>query len=295
MSGPLIVAAVLLLLVLLLCLPVGGEIRYGQDGIRGWVRAGPISVCVYPHKPGKKKRFAQKKKENQAAAPNHAAGAVRGSQNPAASKPTGGGNTEHHAADPDEKTAAAKKAVGKAPLPASEERKSASVHAEQGLRDGPRKHKKSRARTAKREAKQDRGGPIGTALDTLPLVQQLLPLALEAAEVFQGKLRMDKLELCILLAGEEPDQLALRYGQANALLGAAWLPLNRAFRVVDGSASVRLDWEGEKSSFYADLSLSIRLGQVLWLGAYFGARALIRIWKVQQTRRETGETHRKAV
>ena len=105
---------------------------------------------------------------------------------------------------------------------------------------------------------------------------------------------MDRLELELTAAAADPADAALLYGQANAALGAFWYPLTEAFRVKDGTARVNLDFEGQTPTLYANAALSFTLGQLVWLGIYFGLRALrafLAVRKQQKMKRQ----QRKAV
>jgi hypothetical protein len=67
-----IVGGILLLLVLILLIPVGGEAEYDEDGFRLWLRLGPLRLVLLPkeHKPEdeeKKKKKAAEKAEKKAA------------------------------------------------------------------------------------------------------------------------------------------------------------------------------------------------------------------------------------
>jgi len=111
----------------------------------------------------------------------------------------------------------------------------------------------------------------GGALD---YARTLLPVALEAAEHMYSKIRMDTLELELTVGAADPADAAMRYGQASGVLGAFWYPLTQAFHVKDGHARVLVDFDGGETAVYGRASLSIKIGQMIWLGLYFGCRAL---------------------
>lgn len=84
------------------------------------------------------------------------------------------------------------------------------------------------------------------------------------------------------------------YGCANAALGTLWLPLNEAFCIKDGSARVKLEFGSERTTVYAAGSLSLKIGQALWLGVYFGLKGLKKLAALKG-RRSTKDKERKAV
>ncbi len=151
-----------------------------------------------------------------------------------------------------------------------------------------REKKTSKGRPAEERARRtepDRSlaQRAGGALD---YARAFLPIALEAGGQFRRKLRVDKLELELTVSASDPADAALRYGQANAALGCAWGALLAAFDVKDGRAAAKLDLEAGGCTLYALVSLSLKLGQMLRLGAYFGVKALRALLAVRRRRRE---------
>ena len=110
--------------------------------------------------------------------------------------------------------------------------------------------------------------------EVLELMKELLPLALEAAGCFRRRLRVDQLELKLTIGAADPGDAAIRYGQANALLGSIWQPLTEAFHVEEGRARVEVDFTAAAPVLTGQVSLSLKLYQLLWLGLHFGLRAL---------------------
>ena len=153
-------------------------------------------------------------------------------------------------------------------------------------KDKPARKKEKRAKPARKKEKRAKppkkkeeappppkplAEKAGGALD---YARALLPVALDAVGTMYGKLRMDTLELELTVGAADPADAAMRYGQASAALGALWEPLTRAFHVKDGRARVRVDFEAGEMTVYGLASLSIKIGQILWLGVYFGCKAL---------------------
>ena len=103
-------------------------------------------------------------------------------------------------------------------------------------RSGPSKKEKAPKPGKEHPAGEARGGGL------LELMKELLPLALEAAGCFRRRLRVDQLELKLTIGAADPGDAAIRYGQANALLGSIWQPLTEAFHVEEGRARVEVDF-----------------------------------------------------
>ena len=85
-------------------------------------------------------------------------------------------------------------------------------------RSGPSKKEKAPKPGKEHPAGEARGGGL------LELMKELLPLALEAAGCFRRRLRVDQLELKLTIGAADPGDAAIRYGQANALLGSICSP-----------------------------------------------------------------------
>ena len=112
---------------------------------------------------------------------------------------------------------------------------------------------------------------IGGALE---YAQALLPVGLEAAGGMLRGLRMDTLELELTAGSPDPADAAMLYGEANAALGALWFPLTKAFKVKDGRARVKLDFDAPGITVYGAAALSIKIGTVVWIGLRAGLKAL---------------------
>ena len=130
------------------------------------------------------------------------------------------------------------------------------------------------------EQKKKKGGMLKLVLD-------LLPTVLETAGKFRRRLRVDRLEMSLTVCASDPADAAMRYGQANALLGFLWQPVTRTFHVKDGHAHVDVDFEGTQPLLYLLASLSLTVAQTLRLVLGFAFRAL---GKLIRTR--TGRTMR---
>lgn len=112
---------------------------------------------------------------------------------------------------------------------------------------------------------------VGGALE---YAQALLPVGLEAAGGLLRGLRVDALELELTAGGSDPADAALLYGQANAALGALWYPLTEAFKVKDGAARVKLDFDAPGTTVYGTAALSVKIGTVVRIGLRAGFKAL---------------------
>lgn len=126
------------------------------------------------------------------------------------------------------------------------------------------KKKKSQTDTAKGSGKK-KGGPIS---DFYPFAQ----LVFELLTDFRKKLRVDRLEFKLVLAGGDPADLALNYGKAWAALGNLWPRLESLFVIKKRDVEVLCDFEGSQTTVTARLDLSITLGRLLTTVLRHGTR-----------------------
>ena len=137
-------------------------------------------------------------------------------------------------------------------------------HGKKG-REKPKKEKPAAAKAS--SEKKKRGGLLQLALKFIPLV-------LDTVKRFFRKLQVDKLDMELVVCAADPADAAIRYGQANALLGSLWQPMVEAFHVKDGHAHVGVDFEETKSTLYLLATLSLTIAQILGLVLVFGIRTL---------------------
>jgi hypothetical protein len=145
----------------------------------------------------------------------------------------------------------------------------------------PRAERPAKPRKAKKPKQPEPEKPpvplpekLGGALE---YAKALLPVALEAAGGMWRGLRVDVLELELTAGGSDPADAAMLYGYANAALGGLWFPLTTAFRVKDGAARVKLDFDAPGMTVYGTAELSIKIGTAVWTGLRAGWHALFRV------------------
>ncbi len=159
----------------------------------------------------------------------------------------------------------------------------------------PKKQKPEKEKTKKSLKPKDREKTAKEKLEwALELAQEFVPLALEAAGCFWHKLVVDRLELCLTIGSSDPADTAMLYGQANAALGAIWQPLTQAFHVRDGRAHVQVDFDAQTVSLTGQAALSLKIGQIIWLGIHFGVKALVRFLQFRK-HQKAKQQERKAV
>lgn len=128
------------------------------------------------------------------------------------------------------------------------------------------------------EDKQKSGGKW---TDFLPLVK----VGLDMLGSFRRKLRVDVLELKLIMAGGDPCNLAINYGKAWAALGNLLPRLERVFVIKKRDLEVECDFTGNQTLVIARMDLTITLGRLLALGVVYGIRALREFLKIKKKRK----------
>lgn len=150
------------------------------------------------------------------------------------------------------------------------------------------KSKKKKTATGKKKKKTDeipepekpkqKGGPI---TDFLPLVR----IALECLGDFPKTLRLNVLEVKVILAGDDPCDLATNYGKIWAAIGNLWPRLEKIFIIRKRDINVECDFTADETLVIARVDLTLTLGRLIsWLVRY-GVRALKEFMKINKSRK----------
>lgn len=125
---------------------------------------------------------------------------------------------------------------------------------------------KQTAKTPAKSKEKEKTG--GNVRDFIPIVR----LILELLSDFRRKLRVNRLELNVILAGDDPCDLATNYAKAWTALGALWPQLERLFVIKKRAVEVQCDFEASEILVRARLDLTITLGRLVALGGWHGVR-----------------------
>ena len=99
-------------------------------------------------------------------------------------------------------------------------------------------------------------------------------LGLDFLGALRRKIRLDNLYLHVVLAGDDPCDLAVNYGRAWAAVGDLLPKLERVFVIGKRDIQVNCDFAAEKITVAARGDMTITLGRTLCLGVIYGIRAL---------------------
>lgn len=125
----------------------------------------------------------------------------------------------------------------------------------------------------------------GSILDFWPLVQLLFRFLGD----FRRKLRVNHLELKLILAGGDPAGLAINYGRTWAAVGNLMPQLDRLFVIKKRDIEVECDFTGSETLVIAGLDLTITLGRLLSLAFVYAIRALIEFINIKKKRKGGAE------
>lgn len=147
-------------------------------------------------------------------------------------------------------------------------------------KEKPKKPRKEKTKTKAAPKKKEKTG--GSITDFFPIVDALLDFL---GDFLCRKLRVNVLELNLVLAGGDPCDLAVNYGKAWAALGNLVPVLERFFVIKKRDMQVQCDFTADKTLIYARLDLTITLGRLLSLGVRYGIRVLREFLKIMKLRK----------
>ena len=163
------------------------------------------------------------------------------------------------------------------PRPKKEKRK------KKGKRPDEKKPKQQTGNSAAEPSKKAKAG--GSLTDFLPLVK----LALELLNDFRRKLRVNNLELKLVLAADDPCDLAVNYGRAWAALGNLLPQLEKVLTIRKRDLNVECDFTADTTLVTAGADITITLGRLLALAVVYGLRALKAFLKISRKRKGGAE------
>lgn len=147
----------------------------------------------------------------------------------------------------------------------------------------PEKTKKEKKTSDKKEGAQKKGGKLS---DFLPIVR----LVLDFLVTFRRKLRVNWLELKLIMAGGDPADLAQNYGKAWIALGNLMPQLERFFVIKKRNLEVECDFAGTDTAIIARLDITITVGRLLSLAAVYGFRGVREFLKLMKIRKGGANT-----
>ena len=130
----------------------------------------------------------------------------------------------------------------------------------------------------KTEKPKEKGG---SWTDFLPLVK----VVLDFLGGFLHKLRIDNLELKLIMAGDDPCDLATNYGRAWAALGNLLPRIERVFVIRKRNIEVECDFWAEQTTVIAAADITITIGRILSLVCVLAFRGIREFLKINKKRK----------
>lgn len=130
----------------------------------------------------------------------------------------------------------------------------------------------------KKNEKKNKGGNIS---DFLPILDTVL----DFVAAFGRRLRVNRLELKLILGGGDPSDLAVNYGRGWAALGNLMPLLEKTFVIKRRDLEVECDFLADQMTIVTRLDLSITVGRVISLLVVGGTPVIREFLKFKKTRK----------
>lgn len=142
----------------------------------------------------------------------------------------------------------------------------------------PEKPAKAKKEKNGEEEKKASGGSI---TDFIPLVKT----AVDFLNAFRRKIRIDRLQLNLVLGGGDPADLAMNYGRGWSVLGSLVPLLEQVFVIKKRDLEVQCDFTAERTTVFVAADIRITVFRLLSLGVCFGIRALKEYFNIMNKRK----------
>ena len=150
-----------------------------------------------------------------------------------------------------------------------------------GEKKPPKEKKSGKNQETAPEGKTEPEKKGGSLKDFLPLVK----IGLNFLGDFRRKLRVNLLKLKLVLAGDDPCDLAVNYGRTWAALGNLQPLLERVFVIKKRDLNVECDFTASQTLINARLDITITLGRLFSLIVVYGIRALRAFLKMKKNKK----------
>lgn len=125
----------------------------------------------------------------------------------------------------------------------------------------------------------------GSIRDFLPLVK----VGLSFLNDFRRKIRLDNLQLKLIMAGGDPCDLAVHYARAWEALGNLIPRLERVFAIRKRNIEVECDFCAEEMTVIVGSDITITLGRLLSLAVRYGYRAVREWLKINKRKKASAD------
>ena len=144
----------------------------------------------------------------------------------------------------------------------------------------PAKPKEKKETAQPKEKRAGRSPKGGSWQDFLPVTRTVL----DFLNQLRKKVGVKNLELKLILAGDDPADLAIHYGQAWAALGNLMPQLDRVLTIRKKDVEVECDFTAETTRIYARVDATVSVARALHLGGRYGVKLIKDILKLKKLR-----------
>ena len=113
----------------------------------------------------------------------------------------------------------------------------------------------------------------------------MIPIILDFLGDFRRKLRVDRLEMKLIMASNDPCDLAINYGKAWAAVGSLMPQLERVFKIRKRNLEVECDFLASETRVIARVDLTITLSRLIVVVGKFGFHALVEFLNIKKKRK----------
>lgn len=147
------------------------------------------------------------------------------------------------------------------------------------------KAKKNKTSSQPKKAVKENSKKGGGLSDFFPIVRTVL----DFLEQLRRKVSVKNLELKVILAGDDPCNLAVNYGRAWAALGSLMPQLDRFLSIRKKNIEVECDFLAESTKVYAKVDATLTVARAFSLGARHGIKIIKDILKLKKLRKGGAE------
>lgn len=141
-----------------------------------------------------------------------------------------------------------------------------------------KKSKQKRSKNGFDETKRVKKHAVGDLAEFLSIAR----LILDFLKDFRRKLRINRLEIVIILAGGDPCDLSVDYGRACAALGSLMPCIEQLFIINRRRIEVECDFVAEKTVVDAGVDMRISVARVISLFGYHGFRVFRKYFNIMK-------------
>lgn len=121
----------------------------------------------------------------------------------------------------------------------------------------------------------------GSLKDFFPFIR----IGMQFLNSFRQKLRVNLLQLRIILAGDDPCDLAVNYGRAWAAVGTLMPQLERVFVIGKRDIEVECDFIETETKVIFHMDITITIGRLLMLAVIYGCYTIREFFRFKKKRK----------